>query len=453
MSDSDREASSSAPRRVSPRRVWVLRVVMVTAPVAVLVSAEVVLRAVGLFRPEPEVRALGHHTNKTLSFPEWEDRVQMPKPADTYRIFSLGGSTAMGFGLDQEKSYATLLEKRLRDELPGRRWEVINGARPGVGSGLVFEALEQTCELDPDLVVVCLKHNEFLEVVFFEPEGIVATLAEIGELCQQFSIVNAARRVLRPAIPDFKLKRHREILSRGKYPFIHSTKQYQARLRYLRAKLDDMITHCHDRGVTIMFVPAVPNLLWPPGDSAHGPRYRADHGRWQGACARAQSAVYRLMLTAGDRSADREAGTDAVQACKELVEIDDRYAQSHYLLGIAWLGVGQTAEAKPALTRANQYDWRGNRSNPDIAEAIISVCQARSVPVLDVRDRFFAQLSQEFERYRQDRSRTHLFLDRCHPSEAGHALMADALFGFLRRVLPAAQRTKRSTAPTRPGRS
>ena len=416
-------------QRLSPRRLWILRVLTVMVPVVVLVAAETILRMFGLFRPEPAADSLGNHANKVLSFPEWDESIRMPRPADAYRIFSLGGSTAMGFGVN--KPYAALLEERLRGRLPDRRWEVINGGRPGVGSGLVLEALEQACQFDPNLVVVCLGHNEFLEVIFLEPEGIVATLEKVGRFCQQFSIVNGARRLVRPVIPDVKLKRHRELLSRGQYPFIRSTEQYEERLRYLRDRLHGMITGCQKRGVLILFVPAVPNLLWPPGDSIHGPGYGADAEKWQRLFARAQSKVYRLMLNAADHPSDKEAWSDAVQVCKELIEIDDRYAHSHYLLGLARLGVGETEAAKQELILANHHDRRGNRSNPVVSEAIMSVCRARDVPVLDVRDRFFAALPQEFQRYRQDRSRTHLFLDRCHPSEAGHALLADALFNFL----------------------
>ena len=429
MSDLERKADGSVLARLSPRRLWVLRVLTAMAPIGILAATEAVLRVSGLFRPEPVRDTLGNRAQKTLSFPEWDASVRMPKPASTYRIFTLGGSTTMGFGVS--RPYAVLLEERLRGRLPDRHWEVINGGRPGVGSGLALQALEEAYRFDPDLVMIGLGHNEFLEVVFLSPDGVMAAVAKAGRFCQQFSIVNAARCFLRPIVPDLKFRRRHQLLSRGKFPYIRSMRQYNSRLSYLGAKLHDMISGCHDRGVQIMFVPAVPNLLWPPGNSVHGPGYGANAAKWQRLFARTQSDVFRLISRTDALPSHTEEWSAAAGACKELIEIDDQYAHSHYLLGLVWLGMGQNEKAKRELLLGNQYDKRGDRSNSDVIQAVISVCRERRVPVVDVRNRFFSALPQELQRYRQSRSRTHLFLDHCHPSEEGHALLADALFEAL----------------------
>jgi len=192
-----------------------------------------------------------------------------------------------------------------------------------------------------------------------------------------------------------------------------------------------MASYCQDRGIGIAFVPAVPNLLWPPGDSVHGPSYRAGAENWQRLFAQAESEVCRLVHRAEGGSDNADRWADAIEASRDLVQTDAQYAYSHYLLGLAWLHTGQTQRGKKELLLANQCDRRGDRSNTDIIEAVIAVCREREVPVLDVRDRFFSALPQELARYRLDRSRTDLFIDHCHPSQEGHELLADALFDFL----------------------
>jgi lysophospholipase L1-like esterase len=51
---------------------------------------------------------------------------QAPKPPGTIRILSLGDSRTFGWGLTEAETYSGLLERRLREAFPGRRFEVVN---------------------------------------------------------------------------------------------------------------------------------------------------------------------------------------------------------------------------------------------------------------------------------------------------------------------------------------
>ncbi len=50
----------------------------------------------------------------------------MPKPAGTYRIFCLGGSTTVGFPYWYNGSFPSFLRDRLRRTFPERSIEIIN---------------------------------------------------------------------------------------------------------------------------------------------------------------------------------------------------------------------------------------------------------------------------------------------------------------------------------------
>src|SRR5436309_7841910 len=56
------------------------------------------------------------------------EEIELPKPAGTLRIVTLGGSTTLGVTNPYEESYPFLLQRRLRERFPGRRIEVQNAA-------------------------------------------------------------------------------------------------------------------------------------------------------------------------------------------------------------------------------------------------------------------------------------------------------------------------------------
>ena len=79
--------------------------------------------------------------------------VPVPKPENNYRILALGDSFTLGFGVDNEDTWARKLEGSL--SLPGKKVEVINA---GV-SGMDLEAEIDVCKaylplFDPDMVLL-----------------------------------------------------------------------------------------------------------------------------------------------------------------------------------------------------------------------------------------------------------------------------------------------------------
>ncbi len=82
------------------------------------------------------------------------DREYGPKQDEEYRVFILGDSYAMGWGLSQDGTLSRVLERRLRGVFPHRRISVING---GCGAYGPWEErnflLERGFPLEPDLVI------------------------------------------------------------------------------------------------------------------------------------------------------------------------------------------------------------------------------------------------------------------------------------------------------------
>lgn len=85
------------------------------------------------------------------------------KPQGTYRVFCLGGSTVQGRPFAVETSFTTFMRFHLETAVPAVDWEVINCGGISYASYRLVPILEEVLRYDPDLIVLCTGHNEFLE--------------------------------------------------------------------------------------------------------------------------------------------------------------------------------------------------------------------------------------------------------------------------------------------------
>ncbi len=85
------------------------------------------------------------------------------KPADTFRIVLLGDSYAFGWGVEQDKIFAEVLEEKLNEEVADpRSIEVLNFGVPGYSTfQQVSQFLEKGIAFEPDIVLVFFINNDF----------------------------------------------------------------------------------------------------------------------------------------------------------------------------------------------------------------------------------------------------------------------------------------------------
>jgi len=104
---------------------------------------------------EPFTNALG------LRGPEVGD-----KPADEFRILSLGESSTFGWKLPYEEAYSAVLEARL-GSIDGKRVRVVNAGVPAYTSFQGYTWLrERGLDLRPDAVLIYFGANDFTPVTF-----------------------------------------------------------------------------------------------------------------------------------------------------------------------------------------------------------------------------------------------------------------------------------------------
>lgn len=131
----------------------------------------------------------GHRVDyNSMNFREKE--IEIPKPADTYRIMVLGDSLTWGAGLSLEQRYTKLLETSLIERNPKRRIEVLNFGYAGVATVREAAVLNQFADVVlPDRIVVgfCindpqpLQHNYAEERLRFYPlYSVLSELRRVG---------------------------------------------------------------------------------------------------------------------------------------------------------------------------------------------------------------------------------------------------------------------------------
>ena len=123
-------------------------------------------------------------------------------------------------------------------------------------------------------------HNEFLENVFYDPEGLVARMEQAGELARSLRVINGTRALLGEPVNVVRSQLPAEFFGNNNYPLIKSEAEVSLRMALLREHVMRIVEVGRQAGARVVVVPAVPNLLSPPGDSVHGPRADAGSGQW-----------------------------------------------------------------------------------------------------------------------------------------------------------------------------
>jgi len=167
----------------SKRRRAIFLAVTLALPVVVLLLLEAGLRLAGfghdlepLFIPSPQQPAY-LQANPRVVTRFFTDPAQAPsvsietayfraqKPADTFRVFVQGESSAAGFPYGFGASLAGVLDQRLERAFPDREIEVISTAMAAVTSYALLDFADEIIEQRPDAVVVYVGHNEYLGIL------------------------------------------------------------------------------------------------------------------------------------------------------------------------------------------------------------------------------------------------------------------------------------------------
>jgi tetratricopeptide (TPR) repeat protein len=306
-------------------------------------------------------------------------RLPTQKTPDTYRIFVLGSSAAMG---DPEPSFslARMLETMLRDAYPSLRFEVVNAGVTAINSHLVRGIAADCARLEPDLFIVYEGHNEVIGP--FGPAGVLAPFLRSetavralvwlkGTRTGQFVAALGRSASGEPGAPDewggMQMFLNQQIA--------HDDPRLDFVRAHFRANLISIAERAHDSGARTLLCTVLTNQRgFAPFLSRHRPGLSADDlARWNEHLRAAQSA---------ERAADLAAAESAYRAA---LAIDDEHAELVFRLGRLLLRAGRRLEAQSFLQRALALDTLRFRTDHTL-NRVIRDLRLSNVPGLEVID-------------------------------------------------------------------
>jgi acyl-CoA thioesterase I len=85
-----------------------------------------------------------------------------------YTVVFIGDSLTMGYGVDKERSYPALLEKRFKSISKGREVKFVNGGISGSTTASTFSRYKRYKKVNPDLYILALGANDGLRGIKVE---------------------------------------------------------------------------------------------------------------------------------------------------------------------------------------------------------------------------------------------------------------------------------------------
>lgn len=351
------------------------------------------------------------------------------KAPNATRLFVLGGSTVKGRPWSRETAFPFWMRLALETLEPGRRWEVVNVGGLSYASYRLAPLFQECLGYQPDLMVLCTGHNEFLEDREYRsqlpaidaPKGKMQHWLFGSHLVQLYA---QALHALKDGAAPSDI-RNRWVMGGevealldyrgGLEAYVRDEAWSQQVTRHFEFNLERMGEMAVRRGVPLIGVLPPSNLLdSPPFKSEMNP---------------ALSLEAKLQMEACFASLDGLAdGPERLDITSRLVELDPGFAMGLYQHGRQLFRAGRVGEARDYLVRARDQDVCPLRMPSRLEEVMRRVFLARKVPLLDAH-----QLMAE-------RSKSGIpgdaeLADHIHPDLEGHRQMAWALLRMLAPVL------------------
>ncbi len=339
----------------------------------------------------------------------------------TRRVFVLGGSTVQGRPYSTETSFTTFLEIALTEAQPQYDWEVVNCGGISYASYRLLPVLDECLAYEPDLVVVCTGHNEFLEDRSYghlrKTSGWTQTLLSLRTvvLLRKAMGHGPARRPVLPAETDPILD-YREGLSA-----YHRDEVWRNDVvAHFAFNLRRMAETCRDAHVPLLFVRPPSNLR---DTLPFKSELRGDLGDER------RHAFHRLLDDA--RTLYGRDPDEAMRLLEEALMIDDGHADAWYEYGELAETLGRLGEARSAYVEARDHDVCPLRMISALERELANAAVEHDVPLFDAHDWFERQCDDGI----LDSSQ---LVDHVHPSIEGHRQLANAMvrwfadLGFVR---------------------
>jgi Flp pilus assembly protein TadD len=365
----------------------------------------------GLYRTLP--RAVRHSFN----YQEFLAK----KPANGFRFFTIGGSSAYGFPWGANVAFTRVLGTALEAAFGDRKIEAVNAAAMSYGSARLRILAGEILDYEPDALIVFEGHNEFIERRMRQELERVPQLRPVQAVLFRSRLYSAMSRLYEKARPgarpedkDAGSRSTGELLGldviRDTGIAVTERDRGEAR-RAFEENLRAIAETARGKGVLLLLCTVPCNLSgWSPDQSVF------PDGMGQGARRDVlkRLAEARRLLQAGDATA-------AAAALERARSVAPGYAEVHFLLGKSYEALGRWDEARASYALARDRDAMPSRVLSAFNDAIREVGRERGVILVDI-ERSFEEASPH------GLVGFNLIEDYVHPTPEGHRRIAFELY-------------------------
>jgi tetratricopeptide (TPR) repeat protein len=421
------------------RRLFFL--IMLSFPILLIVLTEIGLRLfnygpnLDLFTTERLNGVLYHNMNPAVKSRYFSlvqfspstspDYFLVPKPAGTYRIFCLGGSTTVGYPYWYNGSFSSFLRDRLHRTFPGKKIEIINVGMTATNSFTVTDFARDLVDYQPDLFIVYDGHNEFygaLGAASNESAGSMRWVTNAYLRLVHFKTFLLLRSGYDHLMSAFAHAPQTsggsgtmmEQLARGQYvPYGSST--YRNGLNAFRGNLADLKQICIEHDIPVLLSTQVSNLRDQYPFISGDQEYLTAEQR----TAFAQYAERAKAFTS------RKAHDSAAVMLQKALAIDSLMAETHFALACCLDSMGRRSDARTEYLKARDYDQLRFRTSTDFNNGIMQTANGSSVVAIDMERVFMNQSPDSL-------IGNTLIFEHLHPRSRGYFLIAKAYAGAMR---------------------
>ncbi|MEM6841594.1 MAG: hypothetical protein AAF632_05175 [Bacteroidota bacterium] len=337
-------------------------------------------------------------------------RFRAEKPPNTFRVFCLGGSAALGWPHPPAQSYPAFLAKKLQLLYPNKEFEIINVAASTYASYRIKTIFDEIIHYEPDLILLYTGNNEFLERILYQPTSPLESpwnhSALIRIAHQGWQHFNPKKQVI--DIENYRPTFLIDVALGNNSALKVSEDQYEQVVDHYRYNLAEMISAAQSNSVPIILFTVPVNVRdWYPHASVH--RVKLDslsQGKWQRSFAK------------GLQEFQEKQYSEALLHFQQALKIDSTPAELQYLTGKAYEYLSSQTLSRSHLIRSLEADAYPFRALPQFNQLLRDLSQDYEIPLADIEQVLSDQADMGI--IGED-----LLVDHVHPTVASNQVIAD----------------------------
>ncbi len=342
------------------------------------------------------------------------------KKPEVFRVVCAGGSTVNGGEL--KVGFPFQLSSLVSGTESGNMVEVVNAGGLNYDSTQLRWMAPFLLDLKPDLLVLYSGHNEFLNRRVFA--GVWASsrrMALLRRALDRLNLVKTIRYLAGQTVrrsdrrKDGPLPRDdfQEQVSRL-FSRVFTAEERRQVIDRFQANIEEIVTMASDKSVPVI-------LCVPASNQAHQPFITS----YSNAVSSKQERKLNRLIKYAQLAMVDENWIEAVEHLRAVLEIDPKFALGHFQMAECLRLLGEASPAAKQYRLALETDQAPVRSGNDIQETVRKIASRYRCLLFDTPV-FLKNIAGHFP------GRRGLFVDHCHFTEKGNALLAGALAGLVR---------------------